>query len=177
MSELRKANTERAYFLTFTVVGWIDVFTRKELADIIIQKLKISQKEQAVSIYAYVIMPSHIHLIAQRTEQRTLGKWIGEFKSLTAKEIIKTINTENFESRRSWLDYLFKFFAKFQKQNPGYMFWQKTSHPIEVYSPQVFDQKIDYIHNNPVMANIVTDPTYYYYSSANPCSPLKTDSY
>ena len=57
------------------------------------------------------------------------------------------------------------------------MFWQKTSHPIEVYSPEVFYQKMDYIHNNPIMANIVTDPTHYYYSSANPMSPLKVVEY
>jgi putative transposase len=177
MSELRKANTDLAYFLTFTVVGWIDVFTRKELADIIIEKLKIYQKDYSVAIYAYVIMPSHIHLIAQKTDHELLSKWIGEFKSLTAKEIIKAVNSENYESRRSWLDYLFKFFAKFQKQNPGYMFWQKTNHPIEIYSHEVFYQKMDYIHNNPVMANIVTDQTYYYYSSANPLSPLKVNEY
>jgi REP element-mobilizing transposase RayT len=177
MSELRKANTDHAYFLTFTVVGWIDVFTRKELADIIIEKLKIAQKDHAVLIYAYVIMPSHIHLIAQKSNHDLLSEWIGNFKSLTAKEIIKAINTESYESRRSWLDYLFKFFAKFQRQNPGYMFWQKTNHPIEVYSTDVFNQKMDYIHNNPVIANIVTDPSYYFYSSANPLSPLIIDGY
>jgi putative transposase len=90
MSELRKANTDLAYFLTLTVVGWIDVFTRKELADIIIEKLKIAQRDHAVAIYAYVIMPSHIHLIAQKTNDQSLGKWIGDFKSITSKEIIKS---------------------------------------------------------------------------------------
>ena len=177
MSELRKANTDLAYFLTFTIVGWIDVFTRKELANIIIEKLKIAQRDHHVAIYEYVIMSSHIHLIAQKTNDESLGEWIGSFKSVTAKEIIKAINSENYESRKSWLDYLFKFFAKFQKQNPGYMFWQKTSYPIELYSAEVFDQKVDYIHNNPVEANIVTDPSYYYYSSANPLSPFVVDEH
>jgi putative transposase len=177
MSELRNANTDLAYFLTFTVVGWIDVFTRKELADVIIKRLKIAQKDHSVNIYAYVIMSSHLHLIAQKKDDELLSKWVRDFKSITAKEIIKCINTENYESRKSWLDYLFKFFAKFQKQNPVYMFWQKTNHPIELYSPEVFHQKMDYIHNNPVAANIVTDQSYYYYSSANPSSPLVVDEY
>ena len=56
MSELRKANTDLAYFLTFTTVGWIDVFTRKELADFNIEKLKTAQEEHAVAIYTYVIL-------------------------------------------------------------------------------------------------------------------------
>lgn len=96
---------------------------------------------------------------------------------ITVKDISKAINNENFESRKSWLDHLFKYFAKFQKQNAVYMFWQKTVHPNDVFSPTIFYQKLDYIHNNPVASNIVTDPTYYYYSSTNPMSPLQTDEY
>lgn len=177
MSELRKANTDAAYFLTFTLVGWIDVFTRKELCDILIKNLKKAQKEHAVAIYSYVIMSSHVHLIAQKLDDKLLSDWVRDFKSCTAKELVKAIRIEDYESRRSWLDYLFKYFAKFYKQNAEYMFWQKTSHPIALYSPAVFDQKVEYIHNNPVEASIVTDPAYYYYSSANPGSPLKVDEY
>ena len=125
-----------------------------------------------VAIYSFVIMPSHLHLIAQKKDGSLLSDWIRDFKSTAAKDIVKAIKIENYESRKSWLDYLFKFFAKLSKQNAVYMFWQKTNNPIEVYSPDVFYQKMDYIHNNPVAANIVTDPSYYYYSSANPFSPL-----
>jgi len=177
MSEIRKANSDLVYFLTFTVVGWIDIFTRKELSDILIERLKIAREHHAVAIYAYVIMPSHIHLIAQKMDDKLLSEWVGDFKSITAKDIIKSINKESYESRKSWLDYLFRFFAKFSKQNSVYMFWQKTSHPIEMYSSAIFYQKLDYIHNNPVAANIVTDLSYYYYSSSNPMSPLQTDEY
>ena len=147
MSELRKANTELAYFLTFTVVGWRDIFTRKELADIVIEKIKIAQKEHHVAIYSYVIMSSHLHLIAQKKDDKLLNEWIRDFKSSSAKDIVKAIRTEKYESRKSWLDYLFKFFAKFSKQNSEYMFWQKTNNPIEIYSPDVFYQKMEYIHN------------------------------
>lgn len=63
------------------------------------------------------------------------------------------------------------------KQNAEYIFWKKTSNLIEIYSPEVFYQKLDYIRNNTVAANIVTDPGYYYYSSANCMSLLKTDEY
>jgi putative transposase len=95
MSELRKANTDLAYFLTFTIVGWIDVFTRKEISEIIIERLKIARREHSVAIYAYVIMPSHIHLIAQKKDDKLLSEWVGDFKSITAKDIIKAIKTES----------------------------------------------------------------------------------
>ena len=66
-------------------------------------------------------MSSHLHLIAQKKDQSLLSEWIRDFKSTTAKEIVKAIRTEPYESRKSWLDYLFKYFAKFSKQNAEYI--------------------------------------------------------
>jgi putative transposase len=45
-------------------------------------------------------------------------------------------------------------------------FWQQNNKPIELWSAEVIDQKIDYIHQNPVMAGFVTEPQYWKYSSA-----------
>ena len=53
------------------------------------------------------------------------------------------------------------------------MFWQKSNHPADLFTEKVIKQKMDYIHHNPVAANLVTEESYYYYSSANPLSPLK----
>ena len=52
MSELRKANSYKAYFLTFANVGWIDVFTRKELFDFIIEKLKIARRDHSILLHS-----------------------------------------------------------------------------------------------------------------------------
>jgi putative transposase len=104
MSELRKANTDLAYFLTFKIVGWIDVFTRKELSNILIKNL---QNAHAVAIYCYVIMSNHIHLIAQKKDEKLLSDWVRDFKSVTAKEIVKAIRKEDFESRRSQQSFRF----------------------------------------------------------------------
>jgi len=68
---------------------------------------------------------------------------------------------------------LFKHFASTNKQHTNYHFWNYTNHPIELWSPEVIMQKVEYIHNNPVRAGIVTEPQYYLYSSACPDSPLK----
>ncbi len=88
MSELRKSNTDYSYFITFTIVGWIDVFTRRDYCDIVIKNLKYCQEHKGMELYAYVIMPSHIHLIA-RNKDGKLNEIIRDFKSVTAKEIIK----------------------------------------------------------------------------------------
>ena len=174
MSEYRKTYEGGLFFITLTVVGWIDVFTRKEYADIIVENLEFCRKNKALSIFAYVIMPSHIHLIVRRDEG-LLSDWLRDFKSYTAKQIIKEIENGGYESRKEWLLHLFKYHAKFQAQNSKYMFWQKSNRPTDLFTEKVTQQKIDYIHNNPVVANLVTEASYYHYSSANPLSPLKKD--
>lgn len=174
MSEFRKANTDYPFFITLPVVGWIDVFTRSDYCDEFLKNLEYCRKNKGLKVYAYCIMSSHIHLIVSNNEANT-SAIIRDLKSYTAKRIIELIETNPTESRKEWMLHLFKYHAKYQKQNSVYQFWQKTSHPIELYTAAVFDQKVDYIHQNPVKAMLVNEESSYVYSSANPDSPFKVD--
>ncbi|MEN8122608.1 MAG: hypothetical protein ABFS35_19860 [Bacteroidota bacterium] len=51
---------EGAYFLTFQIVGWVDIFTRKTYRDIAIESLIYCQKNKGLEVFAYVIMSNHI---------------------------------------------------------------------------------------------------------------------
>ena len=173
MSEFRKTVPGEMYFITLTVVGWIDLFTRPALADIVIENLKYCQKHKALNIYAYVIMPSHLHLIAATETENVLSRIIGDFKSFTSKKIISHIKTSSQESRRDWLLYLFRYFAKNKRQYSSNHLWESTIHPVFIDSGEILAQRLDYIFNNPVKSNIVSEPEHYLYSSAHPCSPIK----
>lgn len=172
MSEPRKANTDHAYFMTFTIVGWVDLFTRQACCEIIADSLKYCQENKELEIYEYVIMPSHMHMIARRTAGQ-MSDFIRDFKSFTAKRIIEFVESDCRESRKDWLLHLFRYHAKFKKQNKEFSVWQKSSYPVELLTNYIFDQKVNYIHMNPVTAGIVTEPQSYVYSSANPESPVK----
>lgn len=174
MSELRKANSEKPFFVTLTVVGWIDVFIRKDYCDEIIRNIEYCRAHKGLKIYAYCIMSSHIHMIVAHDEGK-LPEILRDFKSYTAKRLIEMIKTSITESRKDWLIHLFKFYANTKNQNSEYMFWQKTNYSIELVTNSVFDQKIDYIHRNPVECGTINDETSFVYSSANPDSPLKVD--
>jgi putative transposase len=126
MSELRKANTDYTYFLTLTVAGWIDIFTRQRYNNVIIESLKFCTSNKGLEIFAYVIMPSHIHLVA-RSLKGNLPEILRDFKSFTAKAILKMIEQEEGESRREWLLHMFKYYASFQKQNATYMFGKRQA--------------------------------------------------
>ena len=174
MSEFLKANTVDApYFIKLTTVGWIDIFTRPLYNHELIKNLQFCQQERSLEIYTYVIMSSHIHMIVRRQVQHgLLSTLLRNFKSATAKKLIKSIIENPEESRKEWLIHLFKYYAKFEKQNSELMFWQKTSHPVELFSNKMIDQKLNYIHWNPVKAGIVLEPHQYFFSSACPDSPL-----
>ena len=173
MSEIRKTYEGGTFFVTMTIVGWIDVFNREFYCEEIIKNLQYCQANKGLELYAYCLMASHLHMIAS-VKSGTLGNLLRDFKSYTAKQVIKLIENNPQESRREWLLHLFKYYAKFNKHNALYQFWQQNNHAIDLYSNAVIDQKIEYIHQNPVVAGIVTDATYYKYSSANPESILKT---
>ena len=83
-----------------------------------------------MEIYAYVVMTNHIHLIASRKEGQLLSDLIRDFKSFTAKQIIKLILENPQESRKEWLEMIFRYDGKGTKQNETFAFWQRTSHPI-----------------------------------------------
>lgn len=174
MSELRKSNSDRPFFITLTVVGWVDVFIRSEYCDEVIKNLEYCRANKGLKVYAYCIMSSHIHLIAAHNDGR-LPDILRDFKSYTAKRIIEMISKNPSESRKEWLLYLFEYFAKNSIQNKDYQFWQKTNYPTELITNAVFDQKMDYIHSNPVTAMLVNDEACFVYSSANPDSPFKVD--
>ncbi|MGI4804235.1 MAG: transposase [Janthinobacterium lividum] len=90
------------YYLTITVIGWIDVFTRKELATVIVENLIYCQQKKGFILYAWCLMPSHLHLIASAEEGIMLTDIMRDFKKFTSKKVVATIR-EISESRKEWL--------------------------------------------------------------------------
>jgi len=154
---------EAIYYLTFQVVGWLDIFTRKRYRDIVIESLAFCQLQKGLKIHAWVIMSNHIHCILS-SENGTLSNTIRDFKRHTSKQIIESIQYEN-ESRREWLLHQFKYFASLHKRNSLFQVWTHENHPIELHG-KMFEQRLDYIHDNPVKAGLVWNAEDYMYSSA-----------
>ena len=155
----------KAYFLTLTVVGWIDVFTRKNHKITIIDSLKYCQKEKGLELFGYCLMPSHLHLLARAEGMFTLSDILRDFKKFTSKALIKQILSEP-ESRRDWMIEYFRDAGKELKGIKEFKFWQDGNHPEEISSNKFFDEKLEYIHNNPVKELIVERPEDYFFSSA-----------
>jgi len=110
-------------------------------------------------------MPSHIHLIF-RANKEDPTSLLRDFKKYTAKKVIEVIEENPQESRKEWLLWMFERAGKKNGNISKYQFWQHNNKPIELWSTAVIRQKLNYIHNNPVKAGFVTEPTQWKYSSA-----------
>ena len=122
-------------------------------------------KKKDYCIYAWCLMPSHLHILVSTEQGFELSDVIRDFKKYTSKRIIEQIKTEP-ESRREWLLNQFERAGKGSKKIKGFKFWQDGNHAIEVYNPKFTWQKIRYIHQNPVEEMLVAVPEDYYFSSA-----------
>lgn len=92
------------YFITLTVVGWVDLFMRKECKEIFVSSMKYCQSHKGLVIHAYVIMSSHIHMIVTAAEtSMSLSNIVRDMKTFTAKELLKWIFNGGKESRKKWL--------------------------------------------------------------------------
>lgn len=85
-------NPNQLYFLTFQIVEWVDIFTRKEYKDIAIQSFDFCRKKKGLKLFGYVIMSNHIHLIAMAKENFSLSDIVRDFKKYTANQFLDYIN-------------------------------------------------------------------------------------
>ncbi len=85
MSERYKFVEGDAQFITFAVVGWVDVFTRREYAEFLLENLAYCRKNKGLRIRVFVIMPNHVRLIAAAANG-SLGEIMRDFKTYTSKE-------------------------------------------------------------------------------------------
>ena len=103
MSEKYKVKDhESAYFMTLTVVGWVDVFTRNNHRMAVVEALRYCQENKGLELFAWCLMSNHLHLIARAKEGFTLPEIIRDLKKHTAKQIIGQMMNEP-ESRREWI--------------------------------------------------------------------------
>lgn len=164
-TKYKASNPDGAYFITITTVEWVDLFTRSNHKDLIIESLKHCQKEKGLEIYAYVLMPSHLHMLCRAVEGFKLSDIMRDFKKYTANMLIRQIKGEP-ESRREWLIEVFSKACDHLKRGQEYKVWQDGYHAKEAFSNSFVFQKLNYIHQNPVEDGIVARAEDYLYSSA-----------
>ena len=152
------------YFVTCTIVGWLPIFQDQAYTRIVLDSLAYIQAQKGVAINAFVLMPSHLHAILWPEISVSLSNILRDFKRFTSKAI----------SDLAWQQNHHEFLQKFREARQNnraqdisqYQVWQEGSHPEIIYTEQFAKQKLDYIHKNPIRANLVEIAENWPYTSA-----------
>jgi len=155
----------KVYFITLTITSWIEVLKDDNQKRMVIESLKYCQKNKGLIIYSYCIMSNHLHLICRAGSEKGLSSIMRDFKRFTAGKILRYVACIPEKKRNKILS---EFSSAVGKNNSKqkYKVWQRDNRSIEISSNKFLDQKIEYIHQNPVKAGIVEKGIDYPFSSA-----------
>ena len=156
---MNQTNQAKQYadFVTVTCLDWKHVLSDNRFKDIIIESLAFLCKAKRVSVYAFVVMSNHFHLIWQMLGNQRRDEVQRDFLKFTSQQILKILRNEKSEIQEELL-----VLSKDRK----YQVWERNPLCIPLWSPEVINQKLDYIHENPVSAGLCKCPWDYEYSSA-----------
>jgi putative transposase len=145
-------------FVTATIYEWYPLLKENTYKQIILDSLKFLVEDNRIILYAYCIMDTHIHLIWQVKGDHTSSSVRRDFFKFTAHQFKRSL----LDSEPEKLSYFLS-----TQSDRTFQFWERNTLCIELFTDKVFDQKLDYIHFNPVTAGICDMPEDYLYSSAS----------
>ena len=148
---------EHSEFLTVTCLEWKHILKEDTHKEIVVESLRFLSKAKRVSIYGFVIMSNHFHLIWQLMGDHKRDAVQRDFLKFTGQQMLKRFRVEKSSILAELL-----VDAKDRK----YQVWERNSLGIPLWSQEVFMQKLEYIHNNPVRAGLCKYSEDYKYSSA-----------
>ena len=154
-------STEWPQFYTATILNWQSLLSSDKYKDIILESPQYCVKENKVKVYAFVIMSNHIHLVWKPLHSVTKAKLQHHFMTFTAQKIKEDLKLTN-----PLLLETFKVDAK----DRTYQLWKRNALSVGLFTAKVLQQKIDYVHANPVKAGLCLHPEDYHYSSARFCN-------
>lgn len=158
-------NPEGAYFITFAVKGRKPIFQVQELAEIFIKTINFTIVNSQLEVFAYCLMPDHVHMIIRSQSEVSPGRLLGRVKSFSAKSIFAYLEDSSSAWASRWVED-FKIAGIKNQRNRTFQIWEQYNSPKEITSNHMLDQKVHYIHMNPVSAGLVEGPLQYELSSA-----------
>lgn len=158
-------NQHQPYFITCSVVRWLKVFNDGSNCNILLGSLKYCQTHKGLIIYGWCFMPDHIHLIIG-TRKNLMQDIMRDFKSFTSRHIRKNMIKSRENNEIEKMIRIMQNEGLKNSNNKDWQFWQQNNQPKELFSHTVANQKLNYIHFNPVKAGLAENPTERPYSSA-----------
>ncbi|MGR3293013.1 MAG: REP-associated tyrosine transposase [Candidatus Scalindua sp.] len=150
-----------AHFLTFSCYQQFQLLSRKHTRHWLIEAIVNAKEKYKYALWAYVIMPEHVHLLVySMIEKYNISSFLKTLKQSVARKAKHYLN----ENNPAWLN---KLTVKRGSKNV-FRFWQSgPGYDRNINSEDELFEKINYIHNNPVKRELVTEPNEWKWSSAS----------
>ena len=148
---------QHAEFLTVTCLEWKHVLKKDKFKDIITDSLSFLVKDQRITVNGFVIMSNHFHLIWQMLGDHKRDDVQRDFLKYTGQQILKQLRNDDSPMLKELLVHA---------KDRNHQVWERNSLGVPLWTAQVFEQKLEYIHYNPVTAGLCRLPEEYKYSSA-----------
>lgn len=173
MSEKYKTTEkDKGYFVTFTVTEWEKVLLDDDFKIIVTDAIRHCQLNRDLLLYAYCIMPNHVHLIVQSDGKESVSEILRDLKKHTSKEIVKKLQSSSTPENKRILS-VFKAAGEKLKRIKGYKVWIDGNRPVVLFSNKFIWQKLQYIHDNPVSAGLASGQLDYKFCSARNYAEMK----
>lgn len=152
--------TDLIYFYTATILNWIPLLRDDSYKKIITDSLNYLVKKGTIKVYGFVIMPNHIHLIWCTQANNGKESAAASFMKFTAHMFLNELRAGSPERLKRY---------EVGRLNRKHQFWQENSRFVHMYNRSILEQKLNYIHLNPLQEHwqLVDDPNKYAYSSSS----------
>ncbi len=152
--------TDLIYFYTATILNWIPLLRGETYKQIIVSSLSHLVKNGRIKVYGFVVMPNLIHLIWSAEGLNGKETATASFMKFTAHMFLNELRAGSPERLERF---------KVDRLSRKHQFWQENSHAVHMFDRAILEQKLNYIHMNPLQEHwqLVTDPNDYYYSSSS----------
>ena len=129
----------QSHFVTFSCYHHFVLLDTAKLRDIVVGALEHARRKYCFRVYGFVVMPDHVHLLVSEPGRAALANAMQSFKIASSKRT------------KTW--------------NRNSPLWQPRSYDRNIRDADEFDEKLDYIHNNPVKRNLCAPPEDWNWSS------------
>ena len=143
-------------FYTATIQHWNNLLADEKYKSVITNSLGYLVQNRKIKLNGFVVMNNHIHFIWQATAGNNLKDIQTGFKKFSSQQFVILLRQDKELNQYA-----------VSSADRKHHFWKRNSLSVELFTPAVFQQKLDYIHNNPVVAGICEYPEQYKYSSAS----------
>src|SRR5256886_10703913 len=148
----------QALYITVVAKDRLPVFQTDPIKLVTCQALDEARKSGGFLLFAYVIMPDHLHLVTDCP--KSSAEVLRYVKGLIGRRVIDYLKEHDYQSSLAQLRH------EEWKRKHSYSLWQKETNVFSIFSEAVFMQKVNYIHLNPVRAGLVERAIDYRWSSA-----------